>query len=244
MENISYIGLSQQVALSSMMNASANNVANMSTPGFKSQRVMFVDYLNKGKDAQPKDAIHQVQDYGSYRDITQGTLQMTGNDLDIALEGEGYMAVTMPGGETSYTRNGSFSLNDRGELVTKQGYAVQGANGGTIVIPPEARHITVSPDGFVSTEQGEVGPLKVTNFENHQAMQELGDGLYSMAEGAAEIPPERLSFVQGAVESSNVNPILEMNRMVEVLRAYQSTYRMLTNDHERIRGTIQKLTRV
>lgn len=241
MENISYIGLSQQVALTSMMNVTANNIANMSTPGYKSQRTLFVDYLNKGKDAGPKDAIHQVQDYATYRDTAQGSLQMTSNPLDVALEGKGYFAVTTPNG-TAYTRNGSFALNAQGQLITKQGYPVQGDGGGDLVIPEGSKHITITPDGQISTEQGEVGVIKVADFADQQSMQELGDGLYSSA--APEVAVENPRMVQSTVESSNVNPILEMNRMVEVLRAYQSTYRMLTNDHERIRGAIQKLTRV
>ena len=241
MENISYIGLSQQVALTSMMNVTANNIANMSTPGYKGQRTLFVDYLNKGKDAGPKDAVHQVQDYATYRDTTQGSLQMTSNPLDVALEGKGYFAVTTPNG-TAYTRNGSFAMSADGTLITKQGYPVQGDGGGTLVIPEGAKHITITPDGQVSTEQGEVGVLKVADFADQQSMQELGDGLYSST--APEVLVENVRMVQSSVEGSNVNPILEMNRMVEVLRAYQSTYRMLTNDHERIRGAIQKLTRV
>lgn len=242
MENISYIGLSQEMALTSMMNVTANNIANMSTPGYKGQRMLFVDYLNKGKDATPKDAIHQVQDYATYRDVGQGSLQMTSNPLDIALEGEGYFAVTTPSG-TAYTRNGSFSMDAQGQVVTKQGYPVLGDGGAPLVIPEDAHHISVTADGLLSTEQGEIGQIKVTNFTEQQKMQELGDGLYSPG-GARETPVTNTRMVQSAVEGSNVNPILEMNRMVEVLRAYQSTYRMLTNDHERIRGAIQKLTRV
>ncbi len=242
MENISYIGLSQQMALSSMMNASANNIANMNTPGFKGQRVMFVDYLNKSPEAARRDAIHQVLDYGTYRDTEQGALQMTGNNLDVAIEGDGYFVVGGANGNR-YTRNGSFSLNAQRELVTKTGERVLGG-GAPLVIPEDARQITISPDGFVSTETGEVGQLDIANFADPQTMNEEGDGFYTAAPGVQPGPAGEARFVQGAVESSNVNPILEMNRMVEVLRAYQSAYRMLTNDHERIRGAIQKLTRV
>ena len=243
MENISYIGLSHQMALTSRMNVTANNIANMSTPGYKGQRAMFVDYLNKAKDGGPKDAIHQVQDYATYRNVEQGSLQMTSNPLDIALEGKGYFAVTTPTG-TAYTRNGSFSLNADGQLVTKQGYLVQSDGGAELTIPEGAKHIGVTPDGMLTTEQGDVGMIKMVDFADQQRMEEMGDGLYTVG-GAAEIPVEPTTrMVQSAVESSNVNPILEMNNMVEVLRAYQSTYRMLTNDHERIRGAIQKLTRV
>lgn len=243
MENISYIGLSQQIALQQQMNVTANNVANMSTPGFKGQRVLFVDYLNKGKGAQPQDTLQQVVNYASYRTLEQGVLQQTGNPLDVALEGDGYFAVTTPAGRR-YTRAGNFTLNANREIVTKNGQPVEGDGGGRLVIPPEATRITITRDGSITTDVGDVGRLKVTHFENEQQLVEQGNNLLRAPADIVERPPEDLRVVQGAVEGSNVNPILEMNRMVEVLRMYQSTHRMLQNDHERIRSTIQKLTRV
>lgn len=245
MENISYIGLSQQMALQSMMDASANNIANMNTTGYKGQRVLFVDYLNKGDDryARPKDAIHQVLDYATYRDTTQGALQQTGNSLDVALEGDGYFVTSGQNG-TRYTRNGSFSLNTDRQLITSTGALVQG-DGGPIEIPQEAHHITISPEGMVSTEQGEIGQLQIATFGAEQKLNEMGDGSYSAPQGVTPGPATAATrVVQGAVEGSNVNPVLEMNNMVEVLRQYQNMYKMLQNDDERIRGAIQKLTAV
>lgn len=243
MENISYIGLSQKMALRSMMDVNANNIANMTTPGYKAQKVLFVEYLNKAQGAGPGDAIRQVQDYATYRDLSQGGLQMTHNDLDVALEGEGFFAVQGADGVARYTRNGSFMLDGTRQIVNKMGVPVMGVNNTPLVVPPEARHITITPDGSVTTDQGDVGQLKVATFDNLQMLKPMGDGLYD-AGGMIEQPVVTPRVVQGAVEGSNVNPILEMNRMVEVLRMYQSTYRMLQNDHERIRGAIQKLTRV
>ena len=121
---------------------------------------------------------------------------------------------------------------------------MQDESGAPIVIPPEARKININSDGTISTETGPVGRLKVVSFENPQALNERGDNLYSAPVTLAETPVEAPRIVQGALESSNVNPILEVNRMVEILRSYQATQRMLMTDHERIRSTIQKLTRV
>ena len=240
-ENVSYIGLSQQVALHQQMNASANNLANMNTTGFKSQRVIFLEYLNKSQGKQ--EGVRQVSDFASYRDTSTGTMRQTFNDLDVALQSDGFFAVTTNTG-TRYTRDGSFALNQNREIVTQTGYRVQDESGAPIVIPPEARKININSDGTISTETGPVGRLKVVSFENPQALNERGDNLYSAPVTLAETPVEAPRIVQGALESSNVNPILEVNRMVEILRSYQATQRMLMTDHERIRSTIQKLTRV
>lgn len=240
MENISYVGLSQQMALKQQMDVTANNIANLNTPGFKAQGVLFLDYLNKPKQAQG-DTLHQVLDYASYRDLSAGALKQTHNDLDFALQGDGYFAVETPQG-TRYTRDGSFALNANREIVNKSGYKLLGG-GGPITVQEGAAHITVTRDGTVSTNLGEIGKVKVVTFQNQQEMVEVGENLYD-ATRLAELPVENLHVVQGSIEGANVNPVVEMNKMIEILRLYQATQKMLMNDHERIRGAIQKLTRV
>lgn len=240
MENISYIGLSQQMSLHQQMNIAANNLANMNTPGFKAQGALFIEYLNKAEGA-PQEVLRQAINHGSYRDLGQGSLQQTFNDYDFAIQGDGYFAIATEGGER-YTRAGSFSLNANRELVTKDGELVQGEGGGALTIPAEATDISLGSDGVITTNVGDVGRLKIVNFDNPQALVEQGGNLYS-AEGAAPLP-SNAKVVQGAVEASNVNPVIEMNRMIEVLRLYQGTQKMLMNDHDRIRSTIQKLTKV
>lgn len=240
MENISYIGLSQQLSLSEQMNISANNLANMTTPGFKSQAALFVEYLTAPKQGE---TVKQVQDHGSYRDLTSGSLKQTFNDLDVAIHGEGYFAVQTPDGSTKYTRDGSFALNADNEIVNKSGYPVMGDGGSTLTVPAGSSRITITSDGTITTDRGDVGKLQVTNFENQQKMIEVGGNLLD-AGGAPEVAVENLKISQGAIEQSNVNPIIEMNKMVEILRQYQATQKMLMADHERIRSTIQKLTKV
>lgn len=245
MENISYVGLSQQIALQREMEMTANNIANMNTTGYKTQKVMFLEYLNRARDsgiAATPDTLRQVLDYGSYRDLSAGTLHQTHNTLDFALQGEGYFAVETGAG-TQYTRNGSFSLNNNGDLVTQAGYAVLDENGGAITIPPETRHITLTRQGDVVADDAIIGRLKIAVFDNPQALRTVGDNLLD-AGGAVEMPAEERIVLQGMVEKSNVNPVTEMNRMIEVLRMYQATAKMIQNDHERIRTAIQKLSKV
>ncbi len=238
MENISYIGLSQQVALKQQMDITANNIANVNTPGFKSQSVLFLEYLNQPKQGE---RVKQVIDYGSYRDLQTGAMKQTYNDLDVALSGDGYFAVETPQGPR-VTRDGSFALNSNRELVTKNGYKVTG-DGGPIVVQEGATKVTITRDGTVSTELGEIGKLKVVTYEDQQKLIETGENLYD-ATGLREETVENLHVVQGSVEGSNVNAVVEMNKMMEILLQYQSTQKMLLGDHERIRTAIQKLTRV
>lgn len=244
MENISYIGLSQQMALRQKMDITANNLANMSTPGFKNQSVLFLEYLNAPKETGTtgKDAIRQVVDAASYRDLSNGALKQTHNDLDFAVQGDGYFAVQTPFG-ARYTRDGSFALNDRREIVNKSGYPVLNTTGQPIIIPEGTTKITVGKNGAVTTDTGEAGQLKVVTFDNEQKLIEEGENLLSAGD-MNEQPVERLHVVQGALEGSNVNSIVEMNNMIEILRLYQASQRILMNDHERIRGAIQRLTKV
>lgn len=239
MGNLSYIALSRQMALHSMMDVTANNMANMSTPGYKAQNVLFEEYINK---TGTNGKIGQVRDAGSYRDVAQGTLSRTNNKLDVALQGTGYFGVSMPDGTTKYTRDGSFTLNDRGEIVTHNGYAVAGESGGPLTIPQGATSITIADDGTVSTEQGVVGKLKVTTFQDEKALLADGNNLYD-AHLTKEKPVDSVLVLQGMLESSNVNPVIEMNKMIEVLRMYQSTQNVLNNDHDMTMGMIDKLTK-
>lgn len=239
MENISYIGLSQQVALKQQMDVSANNIANLNTPGFKSQTVLFQEYLNKPQDGE---AVRQVLDYSSYRDLAQGALRQTFNDLDFALEGEGYFVVETPQGPR-YTRDGSFALNSKRQIVNKSGYPLLNEAGAPIEVQADASKITVVRDGTISTDKGENGKIKIVTFPNQQDMVEIGENLYDATALSEEIVRDP-RVVQGSLEGANVNPIVEMNKMIEILRLYQATQKMLMNDHERIRGAIQKLTRV
>jgi flagellar basal-body rod protein FlgF len=238
MENISYIGLSQQLAIQQQMNMVANNMANMSTPGYKTQNALFTDYMTMSKD---KGGVNQVLNATSYRDLSAGPMTQTYNPFDIAIQGEGYFAVETPQG-VKYTRDGSFSMNTNRELVDKAGNKVMG-DGGPISFPPEASNMKISADGSISGSTGALGRIKVVTLDNPQAMERGGDNLFSLKD-AKEKPVENLKIVQGALEGSNVNPVLEMNRMIELLRMFQSTQKMLQNDHEMARTMIDKLTKV
>lgn len=239
MENSIYIGLSRQVALERQMALLANNVANINTPGYKANKPLFEEYLSKPQIT--KEEISLVYDYGQYKVEAQGGLKMTGNPLDIAMDGPGYMMVETAEG-TKYTRAGNFTLNATGELVTPTGNRVLDTGQKPITIPNGATDIKITNDGQISSSAGGAGQLGMVEFENAQDLQPTGDGFY-MTE-AVGLPSANTQARQGMIEGSNVQGVLEMTDLIEVSRTYQSVNRMLQSEHDRQRNVIQKLTEV
>lgn len=238
MENPIYIGMTRQMALQTNMEIVANNIANINTPGYRGQNMVFEEYLSKGKGADKP--VSMVLDAGQFQVSKAGAVSVTGNPLDVALSGPGFFGVeTLEG--TMYTRAGNFELNVNGELVTPAGYPVLDAGGGTIVVPPDAGRVKISGDGTISTNQGELARLMIVEFEDIQQMEARGDNLYfSNQQGE---PATTTRAMQGAIEGSNVNPILEMTRMIEISKDYQSVQQMLQGEHDRQRSMIQKMTK-
>ena len=237
MENIGYIGLSQQLSLQQQMNMTANNLANMSTPGYKAQQTLFSEYVMQPRGG---DVIRQSTNSGSYRNLAVGSMTQTHSVFDVALQGKGYFAVQTPGG-LRYTRDGAFTLDADRQLVNKNGYPVMNDNNEPIQVQQDATQIRITEDGEITSEFGTIGRIKVAMFDNEQAMTRTGENLFSAGD-QDELPGQNIRIVQGFVENANVNPVVDMNRMIEILRSYQAAQRMLQNDHERIRNTIQKLT--
>lgn len=216
MDNGIYITLSRQQALFRDLEVSANNLANATTPGYNTQKLVFSDYLVK--DQKRKDAY--ANDVSTYRDTVKGALRMTGNTFDLALTGPGYFMVETPYG-TRYTKAGNFQINAEGTLMNPQGQPVLGNDGGQITIPPNVRNVEINGAGQIMADGADVGQVGIAEFQNEQAMERMGETLYRTAEEPQEAANSRI--VQGAVESSNVNPVAELIRVQEVSRAVGST---------------------
>ena len=245
MENSIYLALSRQVALRTNMDMIANNIANANTPGFRAQNLLFEEYISDPRgdfvDRGAEGELSFVYNRGQYQSTESGPMSFTENPLDVALEGPGFFGVQGPDGETFYTRAGQFQLDAQGTIVTPDGAPVAGQGGGPIVIPPDSTEIKIDARGFVSNQDGQLGQLMVVEFENLQALEPTGNNLYrSPQEGQ---PSEGTTVAQGMLEGSNVTPVIEMTRMIETLRSYQSTQSLLRNENERLRGAIQTLTR-
>jgi flagellar basal-body rod protein FlgF len=243
MDNTSYIALSREAALWRQMAVVANNMANANTPGFKSEQMMFTSYLAKTKsDETPFGRkLAFAQDYGVLHDTREGPLTQTGDPLDIAIHGPGYYTVDTPGGQR-YTRAGHFRLDESGMVVTTAGYPVLQENGNPIVLAPGEKSITVAGDGTISTENGQIGKLMVSNFANEQLLQPMGDGTFQTSQNP--VPVSRPNVVQGMLEESNVQPVVEMTNMLNIMRSYEGVMNMIQNEHDRQMKAIETLSGV
>ena len=238
MENTSYIALSQQNALQRQMEIIANNIANANTTAFKGERLLFNEFLVR---AEPTVDLSYVVDGASVRDQREGGFQRTGNDLDVALDGVGYLVVDTPAGPR-YTRNGHLRLDARNQVTTGEGRPVLADNGRPIIIPPNDTKIVIAADGTVSTETGRLAKLDLVRFDNERGLEKVADSLY--VANVRPRPATQVKVVQGMVEESNVQPILEITQMIEVLRRYQTAQHLIEGENDRIRKAIDRLPRV
>lgn len=241
MENSIYIGLSKQMALQNNMTLISNNIANMNTNGYRGQSMLFEEYIADPRGAD--DPLSFVYDKGQYQNTTSGPLKYTGNALDVAVVGSGYIGIQGPNG-LAYTRDGRFQIDANGTLVNASGLPVADAGGALIVLPPsitaETTQVTIDEKGFIYDRNGQLGQIMLVEFENEQALEPKGNNLYTSREEPQPALESRIK--QRQLEGSNVNPIMEMTRMIDTLRSYQSIQRTLQGENDRLRSAIQKLT--
>lgn len=240
MDNAIYTMLTRQSGLMREFSSVANNVANMGTTGFKAEHGVFSEYVRNidAGGASPDGATSlSMGRLGAHRtDLTDGSLKSTGGELDMALSGEGFFQVRTPNGER-LTRAGHFMLNADRILVNPQGHAVLNTGGGEIAIPQEAASILVGRDGTISSDGVELGRVGVFTADTVTLRRE-GNNLWT-AENIqnVEIP----NIASGFLENSNVNPVLEMARMIEVQRFYDAGQALLDLEDDRIRSVARTL---
>ena len=238
MQTATYVALANQTVLGRTMDVIANNLANMSTTAFKNESPLFQEYLEPGPT--PGQTISYVRDAGVVRDLRQGDLATTGNALDVGIDGNGYFQVNTVDGPR-FTRNGRFQLDSGRNLVTAQGYQVLNPTGQPITIPQGATSISIGADGSVATETGPVGKIALSSFNNSQDLVPAGNGLY--ATSATPTPDTVSTMHQGTIESSNVQPIIEMTQMLDVQRAYASAQNIIEGEDNRLKNAIDKLSK-
>jgi len=244
------------------MRVIANNLANIGTTGFKRDRADFATLAYQEQRVAGQQSTNQtayavglnlgtgVQVMGTSRIESQGTLNATGNALDIALDGPGYFQVELPpGGQVAYTRAGNFTLSPQGNLVTSQGYAVTPP----VQVPQGVQSLTIAPDGSISAVQPgqaapvQLGQIQVANFVNPAGLRAIGDNF--LIETAASGPAElgiagqlgRGQVRQGMLEGSNVNVVEELVEMIEAQRAYEINSKMVSAVDEMLRNANQTL---
>jgi flagellar basal-body rod protein FlgF len=236
METPLYVLLSQQDALERQMTVVSQNVANMNTTGFKSRDVLFQDFMTRPQGA--KNENHFVLDRATLRNTAQGPIIRTDSPLDVAISGQGYFAVATPQG-TQYTRQGSFQMDNAGNLVTLDGYRVLSADGQGITIQDNAKQVSIGADGTISTDVGDAGKLTPVKFDDEQSMVETYNGYYTSPDTPQPDPDSTIT--QGVVEASNVKPVVEMTRIIEISRAYQRVLNLIGSENDRMRNAIRAL---
>ncbi len=242
MEVPSYIALSRLVAQSRALEVTATNMANANTPGFKAERVLFSDWLSKqtGTDAPPGGRTVQfVQDRATYRDQQAGPVQQTGNPFDLALGDDGYFSVETARGPR-LTRAGRFTPMSDGRLGDAEGNALLDTAGQPIRISAADQRITVAADGTVSSENGRIGKVGVVRPSD--PMRVTAEGGRTLRADADTVPVDKPQVIQGAVEDSNVQPVLEMTRMMADLREFQFTTQFVQGEADRLQSSIDKIT--
>ncbi|MBW8899961.1 MAG: flagellar basal-body rod protein FlgG [Massilia sp.] len=254
-----YIAKTGLEAQQTNLDVVTNNLANVSTNGFKKSRAVFEDLLYQNVRQPGAQSSQQTQlpsglqigtgvrAVATERIHTQGNPQQTGNSKDVMINGSGFFQVLMPDGTTAYTRDGSFQTDNNGQLVTSSGYVLQPP----ITVPSNALTMTVGRDGTVTvTTPGAVAPtqigsIQVSNFVNPAGLESLGENLYAEtgASGTAQTSAPGTNgtgvLMQGFVETSNVNVVEEMVNMIQTQRAYEINSKAITTSDQMLQKISQ-----
>ena len=237
MDNPGYTTLTRQSGLMAEMQAVANNIANASTTGFRREGVIFSEFIAalEADDPSISMATANVRDTR----MEQGPLTQTGGTFDLAIEGEGFFLIQGPTGPM-LTRAGYFTPNQAGEIVTPDGYQLLDAGAAAVFAPPDAANIAVAADGTISADGEPIGQLGLFLPANPLDIRHR-DGVRFEVPGGTVPVIDGSVILQGYLENSNVNPIGEIARMIEIQRAYEQGQAFLQQEDERIRGVLRTL---
>lgn len=232
MDTTSYIALSRQIALDRHMTTLATNIANASTTGYQARHTAFETVLERARLPRP---LAFVQDAAQWRDLAPGAVTVTGNATDLAIDGPGYFAFATPEG-VRYGRGGHLGIDAEGQLVAASGRPVLDEGCQPITLPAGEHDPVVAADGTVSGKAGLIARLQIAGFANPQALQPQGDGLLTTDETPQ--PATGARVVQGALEGANVQPVSEMTGMMQAVRLFEGTQRLLDTQHDLDRKAI------
>ncbi|WP_431301958.1 flagellar basal-body rod protein FlgF [Sediminicoccus sp. BL-A-41-H5] len=244
MDSPGYIVLSRLSAQQRASQLTAHNLANADTPGFRAKRPVFAEHVERqGRVHGPNGAaqVGYTWDRASWRETQPGAISSTGNPLDIAISGQGFFVVETPRGER-YTRAGRFAIGADGQIVDTTGAPVLNTDSRPLAVAPGDTRIEVQGDGTIRSENGVIGRLRIVRFADEQQLRAEGD---RHLDAAGQAPEEiaRPQLVQGALEGSNVQSVLEMTRMMAELREFQFATQFLEREGERQQSAVDRLLR-
>jgi flagellar basal-body rod protein FlgF len=254
MDNTLLVGLSRQVSLARELEVVANNLANINTTGYKSDNSLFEKFLmpEASADAFPAGSrqVSYVRDRATWHNLGPGPILRTGGPLDVAIDGNAFLVVQTAGGQR-YTRNGALQISPTGALVTTAGDPVLGV-GGPIQFQNTDNDISIGEDGTITVREGPSatsdsvrGQLQLAQFANPGALQKEGSSLFSAPPGVtSQQAPQTVRVVQGSIEQSNVSPVTEMARMVEITRTYELISSILQQENAERTAALDKLSAV
>ena len=236
MDAAGYTALTRQSGLMREMQVVANNIANISTTGFRREGVVFEEYVAR-MDTGP--SLSMANASGRVVDLTQAGISQTGAAFDFAIQGDGFFLIETPNGER-LTRAGSFTPSAAGELMTNDGYRLLDQGGAPVFVPPTARAVTVAQDGSVAADGVPVARIGLWRPSDPLTLQHQAGTMFA-ADGIE--PSDGGTILQGFLEDSNVNPVMEIARMIEVQRAYELGQSFMDQEDKRVRAVVETLGR-
>ncbi len=249
MDNPIYVSLSRQSGLMRELRVIANNIANSDTTGFKRESAVFSEYvhnlstpettLNAGRGA-PQSSISMGRLAAHASDFESGSLRQTGGSLDVAIDGEGFFTVETPQGER-LTRAGHLMTDSEGTLIQHSGYPVLDDGGGRIQIPQDVNLLAIGGDGTISADGVEIARIAIVTTDPTQLVRD-GDNFWTA--GAPTQPLEAPRLMQGFLEGSNVQPVNEIARMIEVQRHYEAGQKLMDIENDRIKSVISTIRQI
>jgi flagellar basal-body rod protein FlgF len=237
MDNPGYIGLTRMAGLADELRVVANNVANAATSGFRGEAVVFAEVLARAE--VDGGALSMAAPRGHATDFSSGGLSPTGGALDLAIDGDAFFRIETPEG-VRLTRAGAFRLDADGRIVNAEGHALLDEGGAPLAVPADAGRLTVAPDGTLAADGRQIGAVGLVTASAASLSRE--GGVRFVAAGPTP-PAEGARVLQGFLEQSNVDPVNELARLVELQRAYELGQSFLDLEDDRLREAVRTLGR-